>query len=374
MQPAELMTKAPSHVTWPGTPVGSPGPRAGGQHYIKLRAGPAPVALGPAALLPGREPLAAGMEGAMEGQGLEWATELIEQKLAQEQERQLQGPPVPPAVVRMETPELEDEKSRGPVHWGIEGLKGQGRPRTSSLDLRREIIGVGGLQYLLELRTKRRQRREEKAAAPEPEPEPEPEEIGPVEEEAFLRAAVQGKIRVIEKFLADGGSPDTCDEFHRTALHRAALEGHLGILQTLLDHGATVDFQDRLDCTAVHWACRGGHLDAVKLLQDRGADLNLKDKLLSTPLHVATRTGHADIVEHLLNAGVDVNARDREGDSALHDAVRLNRYRILKTLLLCGADLLAQNLAGQTPAELVQLWQADTRQALARKEPGEAEA
>lgn len=35
---------------------------------------------------------------------------------------------------------------------------------------------------------------------------------GPVEPETFLRAAVQGKMYIIEKFLADGGSPDTCDE------------------------------------------------------------------------------------------------------------------------------------------------------------------
>lgn len=121
---------------------------------------------------------------------------------------------------------------------------------------------------------------------------------GPVEPETFLRAAIQGKMRVIEKFLADGGSPDTCDEvasppatghpppmpcchaplvgagtprmglgytqvgpgvagsicqcgpsslqFHRTALHRSSLEGHTDILQKLLDSGATVDFRDRV--------------------------------------------------------------------------------------------------------------------------------
>lgn len=122
---------------------------------------------------------------------------------------------------------------------------------------------------------------------------------GPVEPETFLRAAVQGKMHVIEKFLADGGPPDTCDEvvssmaaghplpapchhappcplaeagtprmglgvqlgwgdgsshqcgalspqFHRTALHRSSLEGHTDILQKLLDSGATVDFRDRV--------------------------------------------------------------------------------------------------------------------------------
>uniref|UniRef100_A0A672VEZ7 Ankyrin repeat domain 2 n=1 Tax=Strigops habroptila TaxID=2489341 RepID=A0A672VEZ7_STRHB len=189
--------------------------------------------------------------------------------------------------------------------------QGQERVRRSSVDLRREIIDVGSIQRLIELRKQRRQRREERVATPEPPPPPESLEIeGPVEPETFLRAAVQGKMHIIEKFLADGGSPNTCDEFHRTALHRSSLEGHTDILQKLLDSGATVDFRDRLDCTAVHWACRGGHLDAVKLLQDRGADLNVRDK---------------------------------EGDTALHDATRLSRYKIIKMLLLHGADMMAKN-------------------------------
>ncbi|NWI13313.1 ANKR2 protein, partial [Crypturellus soui] len=315
------------------------------------------------------------------------------------QRLKVEGPREPPPVERMDTPELEEEKRRGPRNRGVEALKGQERVRRSSVDLRREIIDVGSIQHLIELRKQRRKRREERAATPEPPPPPESPEIeGPVEPETFLRAAVQGKIRVIEKFLADGGSPDTCDEFHRTALHRSALEGHMDILQKLLDSGATVDFRDRLDCTAVHWACRGGHLDAVKLLQDRGADLDLKDKLLSTPLHVATRTGHPDIVEHLIHCGVHINAADRvrgswarggagdtqppgwhclsllqEGDTALHDATRLSRYKIIKMLILHGADMMAKNMDGRTPTDLVQQWQVDTRQALETKERPQGE-
>ncbi|XP_063019455.1 ankyrin repeat domain-containing protein 2 isoform X2 [Melospiza melodia melodia] len=257
---------------------------------------------------------------------VERAKELIEQKLAEEEkEEKLRGDGArePPAVERMNTPELEEEKRRGPRNWGLEAIKGQEKVRRSSVDLRREIIDVGSIQRLIELRKQRRQRRAERAATPEPAPPPEPLEIdGPVEPETFLRAAVQGKMHFIEKFLADGGSPDTCDEFHRTALHRSSLEGHMEILQKLLDTGATVDFRDRLDCTAVHWACRGGHLDAVKLLQDRGADLNVKDKLLSTPLHVATRTGHLDIVEHLIHCGVDINAPDRVSAAAIQASLR----------------------------------------------------
>lgn len=120
--------------------------------------------------------------------------------------------------------------------------------RKTSLDLRREIIDVGGIQNLIQLRKKRKQKKREALAASQ-EPPPEPEEIvsilgrtpvwaggagggedgadhlgaaphdcilalqtGPVDEETFLKAAVEGKMKVIEKFLADGGSPDTCDQ------------------------------------------------------------------------------------------------------------------------------------------------------------------
>ncbi|NXY26838.1 ANKR2 protein, partial [Atrichornis clamosus] len=110
---------------------------------------------------------------------VERAKELIEQKLAEEEEeKKLKGDGArePPAVERMNTPELEEEKHCGPKNWGLEAIKvrgwgargsgvaghrevkqgtvcahqGQERVRRSSVDLRREIIDVGSIQRLIE--------------------------------------------------------------------------------------------------------------------------------------------------------------------------------------------------------------------------------
>lgn len=54
--------------------------------------------------------------------------------------------------------------------------QGQERVRKTSLDLRREIIDVGGIQNLIELRKKRKQKKRDALAAAQ-EPPPEPDEI-----------------------------------------------------------------------------------------------------------------------------------------------------------------------------------------------------
>ncbi|XP_040906203.1 ankyrin repeat domain-containing protein 2 [Toxotes jaculatrix] len=192
--------------------------------------------------------------------------------------------------------------------------------------------------------------------------------IGHVDTAEFMNAATQGKLDVIDKYLANGGNPNVHDELKRTALHRASLEGHFTIVQSLLEKGADITFKDRLGSRAIHWACRGGSLGVVKALKSHGADLNVRDKLYSTPLHVATRTGHTAIVEYLLSCGAKINSRDREGDTALHDAVRLNRYKIVKLLLFAGADTKIKNHEGVTAVQQVKQWQSDIMETLQRLE------
>ncbi|MEJ1276444.1 ankyrin repeat domain 1 (cardiac muscle) [Cricetulus griseus] len=135
-------------------------------------------------------------------------------------------------------------------------------------------------------------------------------ETEPVDVPRFLKAALENKLPVVEKFLSDKNSPDVCDE---------------------------------LESTAIHWACRGGNLDVLKLLLNKGAKISARDKLLSTALHVAVRTGHYECAEHLIACEADLNAKDREGDTPLHDAVRLNRYKMIRLLMTFGADLNTKN-------------------------------
>lgn len=260
------------------------------------------------------------------------------------------------------------------VQWATSGMdhktgteknaQAEQRGRRISSDLHCEILDLSGGENITELcKRKKKIKKANSAGVPVELPVIQPEDTT-----EFMNAASQGKLSVIDKYLADGGNPNVHDELKRTALHRASLEGHAAVVQVLLEQGADINFKDQLGSRAVHWACRGGSLEVIKALKSHGADLNVRDKLYSTPLHVATRTGHTAIVEYLLSCGAKINSRDREGDTALHDAVRLNRYKIVKLLIVAGADMKIKNHEGVTAVQQVKQWQFDIMETLQRLE------
>ena len=177
----------------------------------------------------------------------------------------------------------------------------------------------------------------------------------------FMAASTSGNIKVMEKFIKDGGDVNKTDDHKRTALQRAALYGEEAVIELLITKKAKMNPSDKLGATALHWACRGGHPDIIKRLVKGGAKINSKDKLFSTPLHVAVRCGQLEAVEALVSLKADVNAKDREGDTPLHDAVRLGKFKMIKILLEGGSNMNLKNTKNQTPVDMVQVWYDDNK-------------
>ncbi|XP_062320098.1 ankyrin repeat domain-containing protein 1 [Osmerus eperlanus] len=224
---------------------------------------------------------------------------------------------------------------------------------------RLKLETVDDLFNIMKLRKRRRERKAPVYKEPEPEIIPET-----VDQEMFLKAAMENKLPVVEKYLSDGGDPNVSDHFQRTALHKASSKGHVEIVKKLLEAGTSIENKDKLDATAVHWACRGGSLPALEILLNLGAKINSRDKLRSTPLHVAVRTGHHECAEHLIHCGADVNAKDRDGDTPMHDAVRINRFKMIRLLMMYGASLKTKNSDGKTPMDSVLAWQSGAKNLL----------
>ncbi|MEE6485587.1 hypothetical protein FKM82_014336 [Ascaphus truei] len=227
------------------------------------------------------------------------------------------------------------------------------------LEQRPKLDNLEDLQAIITLKKRKRCKKIKVPVVKEPEPEV---LVDNVDEPTLFKAALENKMTIIEKYLSDGGDPNACDEYKRTALHRACSEGHIAIVEKLIEAGANIEFRDMLESTAIHWTCRGGSVETLKFLLNKGANINARDKLLSTPLHVAVRTGQYDCAEHLIACEADLNAKDREGDTPMHDGVRLNRYKMIRLLILYGASLTYKNSVGKTPMELVLQWQNGTKE------------
>ncbi|KAK7945014.1 hypothetical protein WMY93_000742 [Mugilogobius chulae] len=219
--------------------------------------------------------------------GLHSVEELVTGKRSEGREAETFPGGVYEAAVNQE--KQDDLKSYGGLVGGAtsEESDSGGEQEETDKSGRLRLDTVDDLFNILQLRKKRRERKKPAKKREAPAPETLPQFVN---EDMFLKAAMENKVSVVEKFLSDGGDPNVTDNFQRSALHKASFKGHTEVMKRLLEAGAALENTDKLDATAVHWACRGGNLSALQLLLDHGAKFTSRDKLQSTPLHVATST------------------------------------------------------------------------------------
>ena len=160
-----------------------------------------------------------------------------------------------------------------------------------------------------------------------------------VDVDTLASAALEGDESAVRQALAQGASPDTCDEHGWAALHNALLSGPsaLAVASILVQAGASTQATTCDGLTPLHlvheadpkvdWkVTRGSTADGrssffcaslVQLLIDGGARVNAASSDGSTPLHLAAATGATSTVMALLHCGADVHAPDDSQRTAL---------------------------------------------------------
>eukprot|EP00929_Paragymnodinium_shiwhaense_P082401 TRINITY_DN43407_c0_g1_i1.p1 TRINITY_DN43407_c0_g1~~TRINITY_DN43407_c0_g1_i1.p1 ORF type:complete len:355 (+),score=28.54 TRINITY_DN43407_c0_g1_i1:107-1171(+) len=158
--------------------------------------------------------------------------------------------------------------------------------------------------------------------------------------------------------LADNGS--TVVELDgRTEMHKAADEGRVRDVARFLDEGVAVDICTDSQLTPLHIAASQGHADVAQCLLSAGAIVCPRDASGSTPLHFAASYGKGDVVEALLATGrCEVNAQDSQAMTPLHWAARMAHEEIALALLCARADLNAKSChsPGYTPFAMAEDW------------------
>ena len=199
----------------------------------------------------------------------------------------------------------------------------------------------------------------------------------PFEAHAFVSAAADGDLPLVDLFLAAGMPASTRDRFGVSALVEAARAdrpeilalllsrgakpgvaqggepplvaaaeaGSLRTLSTLLSAGAdpdqAADPAKGPGGTALQRACAAEAWEAARLLLDGGARATVAAPPMAPPLFLAAESGHAPTVSLLLAKGADPNARGPGGAAPIWLPVWNGHVEVVRLLLLAGADVRA---------------------------------
>lgn len=132
-------------------------------------------------------------------------------------------------------------------------------------------------------------------------------------------------------------------------IRKAAKQGDLNAVKRYLARGVNVNQRSGDGETALHWACREGHAEVVRYLLAQGADPREKGTGCGTPLQWAVSAGQMETATILLEHGADVNQPGTDECRALHVAVQNRNTAMVKFLLTRGADPNAKAAYDRTP-------------------------
>ncbi len=199
----------------------------------------------------------------------------------------------------------------------------------------------------------------------------------PFEAHAFVSAAADGDLPLVELFLAAGMPASTRDRFGVSALVEAARADRIEVLALLLASGAkpgeaqggepplvaaaeagslrtlaalllagaapdqAADPAKGPGGTPLQRACAAEAWEAARLLLEGGASATVAAPPMPPPLFLAAESGHAPTVTLLLAKGADPNGRGTGGAAPIWLPVWNGHVEVVRLLLLAGADVRA---------------------------------
>lgn len=155
---------------------------------------------------------------------------------------------------------------------------------------------------------------------------------------AFIAAAAQGDLNIVERTIAQGIDVNIAESDRRvTALHSAAANGQTHMVKRLLSAGADPMAVDLSGATPLVNAAYAGHIAAMDVLLEK---INVEEingskshfVMAVSPLNAAVLGGQRAAVERLIVAGFSPTVKDRQGYDAIESARRAKRSDLVDIL------------------------------------------